>query len=98
MRKLVKAGTLDRDGYVINEDPVDFADKVGHPERMDFQHSGVIMPKQKGVDGTYISCWTKMAENSMVNGWAKANCPPPYFIERNPDEDMFGNFTVSPLN
>lgn len=97
LRLLVKAGTVNGAYEVVGKCPPS-VEMIGNPKSVKFQYSGTILPRQDGVDGTYISCWTKDAESKIVCDYAITHYSPPYFIERNMGEDMMSDsFVVSPL-
>lgn len=57
---------------------------LGNPKIIDFNYSGVILPKQEDVDYTYISHWTKesfLKTNDIILPYVKKHMPPPYAAE-----------------
>ena len=52
---------------------------VGKPMQYLNSHAGVILPKQGGVDGTYISFW--QSRDDWPVAWAKQHFDGPFFAE-----------------
>jgi hypothetical protein len=59
-KELRKRGIIDNTYSVVYpiENNSDIA-VLGNPKIIDFNYSGIILQKQKDVDSTYISYWTK---------------------------------------
>ena len=76
---------------------------IGHPLKMAHKYAGTILPKQNGVDGTYISFWTKSAYESLLplfKPLLRTYGQGPYFVEYSTlEDDVDGaDFVVEPLN
>lgn len=57
---------------------------MGNPKIIDFNYSGIILPKQEDIDSTYISYWTKesfLKLNDIILPYVKKNMPRPYAME-----------------
>ncbi len=62
LRKLKQKGVIDKEYNLILDHVLQAVDKVlGSPTKIDFNFSGIILPKQRDVDATYISFWTEHA-------------------------------------
>lgn len=61
---------------------------LGNPQTISTKHSGIIMPKQSNMDGTYISFWhyDDYPEDSLalkqLFSYTKKNFSGPYFIDK----------------
>ncbi len=84
-KELRQRGIIDKSYSVVypieNNDDIEV---LGNPKIIDFNYSGVILPKQEDVDSTYISHWTKesyLKINDIILTYVKKNMPPPYDIE-----------------
>jgi hypothetical protein len=84
-KELRNRGIIDKNYNVVypienNEDIV----VLGNPKIIDFNYSGVILPKQEDVDSTYISYWTKesfLKLNDIILLYVKKTMPSPYVAE-----------------
>ena len=85
------------DVYKLSEDPEVLGlwngkerEILGNPQTISTKHSGIIMPKQSNMDGTYISFWhyNDYPEDStalkQLFSYTKKNFPGPYFIDKAP--------------
>lgn len=99
VKRLWKAGDLVKGmfGYdIVNVPP--WCRKVGNPERMDVFHSGTILPKQDGVDGTYVAFWKNVGYANLrhhVKNYCVKNFEGPYFAEI-PIDDEAAFMTFKP--
>ena len=65
LRKLKQEDVIDKEYNLILDHVLKAVDKVlGSPSKIDFNYSGIILPKQRDVDATYISFWTEKAYKS----------------------------------
>lgn len=84
---LKKNKALDIQTYeIVPENVMKVADEIlGEPKKVNTHYSGIILPKQKDVDATYISYWTKQCYESGVADlllkYAKGKYEGPYNIE-----------------
>lgn len=89
LRKLKQAKAIDKDYKLNFENVLKAVDSVlGEPIEVDFNYSGIILPKQRDVDATYISFWTEKAYESeggklaqMLLSYAKKNFEGPFKFE-----------------
>lgn len=97
--KVVRPDPATGESYrVVDDAPLpDGVTMVGSPSCVSPAFSGVIMPKQDGVDGSYVSYWTKQAELRVLNQYVIDNFPGPHFVERSASNSMGGPFTVAEL-
>lgn len=85
LKELRNRGIIDKTYSVVypienNSDIV----VLGNPKIIDFNYSGVILPKQEDVDYTYISHWTKesfLKTNDIILSYVKKHMPSPYAAE-----------------
>jgi hypothetical protein len=84
--------------YKVSEDPKvlqlwkeqEGCDILGSPQYISTEHSGIIMPKQSDMDGTYISFWhfedysPDSSALKQLFDYTKKNFPRPYFIDKAP--------------
>jgi hypothetical protein len=62
LHKLKQEKAIDKDYNIVFKNVLKVADNVlGEPIKVDFNYSGIILPKQKDVDATYISFWKEKA-------------------------------------
>ena len=57
---------------------------VGSPIKVNFNYSGIILPKQNDVDSTYISFWTEQSYKDNLKDllpYCKDNFQPPFAFE-----------------
>jgi hypothetical protein len=84
-KELRKRGIIDNTYSVVypienNSDIV----VLGNPKIIDFNYSGIILPKQEDVDSTYISYWTKesfLKLNDIILPYVKKHMSAPYAME-----------------
>lgn len=72
----------------------------GQPKKLNYKYSGVILPKQTKIDGSYISLWGPSCSGGAqaVIEWTRQYCAAPFYLEQpEPSDDMFGKFVVSVL-
>lgn len=89
LRKLKQVKAIDKDYKIDFENVLKAVDSVlGEPVELDFNYSGIILPKQRDVDATYISFWTEKAYQSnegklakMLLDYAKKNFKGPFKFE-----------------
>jgi hypothetical protein len=89
LRKLKQVDAIDEDYNIVHKNVLEAADNIlGKPICVDFNYSGIILPKQQDVDATYISFWTEEAYNSndgklaqMLLSYAKKNFKGPFKFE-----------------
>jgi hypothetical protein len=84
-RELRQRGIINKNYNVVypieNNDDIEV---LGNPQKIDFNYSGVILPKQEDIDSTYISYWTKesfLKLNDIILPYVKKNMPSPYAME-----------------
>lgn len=68
-----------------------------HPLRLDSETSGAILPKQKGVDATYVSMWCPNIEGvrQYINSLLKVlNVEAPVLYDKNVGEKFLGPWQV----
>jgi hypothetical protein len=73
---------------------------IGTPKSVNFAYSGIILPRQAGVDSTYVSLWTALASPMVpfLTRWVKAMHSPPYLLEINETNDLLGrHFKVTAI-
>jgi uncharacterized protein Usg len=84
--------------YKVSEDPKVLqlwkeqksCDILGNPQYISTEHSGIIMPKQSDMDGTYISFWHYEDYSSdspalkQLFNYTQKNFSGPYFIDKAP--------------
>jgi hypothetical protein len=98
--------------YKVSEDPkilqlwkkLEGCEILGKPQIISTKHSGIIMPKQSDMDGTYISFWHYEDYSSdslalkQLFDYTKKNFPSPYFIDKAPPfSEWQSPSKVSPL-
>jgi hypothetical protein len=101
LKKLKTRKVIDDNYNIIYPDIKKEVDSIlGKPASVDFNFSGVILPKQKDVDSTYISFWTKAcfeSNNRLVSklllNYAKRkfNGPFVYEITKSKEQGEFQN-------
>ena len=94
LRSLVSDGTVTHVNgkYSVNQHT---RNVIGNPETVSVYYSGTILPRQEGVDGTYISYWTARSENPLVLKYVKHNFNGPYWVERNLNDSFEENWQVT---
>jgi len=77
---------------------------LGNPQRISTKYSGIIMPKQSDMNGTYISFWyyNEYPKNcpalKQLFSYTKKNFRGPYFIDKAPPSSEWESpSTVTPL-
>ena len=102
LRYLVKNEHLDKKTYEladsVTEDPN--LEMVGHPIAIDMNYSGIILPRQRNVDGTYISFWTERSFNRMklfLLKYAEQHCDGPFYYEYTDLDDPSQRTSVVPV-
>jgi hypothetical protein len=89
---------LKEEGIIIPQSPYSVLDSslwtgegrelLGNPRRISTKHSGIIMPQQSDMNGTYISFWyyNEYPKNcpalKQLFNYTKKNFPGPYFIDK----------------
>ena len=101
LRKLKTRKVIDDDYHIIYPSIKKEVDCIlGKPIVVDFNFSGIILPKQNDVDATYISFWTKAcfeSNNRMISkllldyAKRKFNGPFAYEITKSKEEGEFQN-------
>jgi hypothetical protein len=100
VRHLAKNNSLDKKTYELLEIKDPNFEIVGSPIALDTNYSGVILPKQKDVDGTYISFWTERSYNRMklfLADYALEHYDGPYYYEYTDLDDPSERSTIVPL-
>ena len=100
LHHLAKKNFLDKKTYELLEINDPNFEVVGNPIALDSNYSGVILPKQKDVDGTYISFWTERSFNRMklfLADYAQEHYDGPYYYEYTDLDDPSERSTVVPL-
>jgi len=100
VRHLAKNNSLDKKTYELLEIKDPNFEIVGSPIALDTNYSGVILPKQKDVDGTYISFWTERSFNRMklfLADYILEHYDGPYYYEYTDLDDPSERSTIVPI-
>jgi hypothetical protein len=100
LRQLVKKNSLDKKTYELLEINDPNFEIVGSPIALDTNYSGVILPKQKDVDGTYVSFWTERSYNRMklfLADYVLKHYDGPHYYEYTDLDDPSERTTIVPI-
>jgi hypothetical protein len=100
IRSLKDTGTINPKNYEVL-DAEAWIDKgqgeiLGNPQSINSNFSGIILPKQKDIDGTYIAVWSEKYWKSSPNyqkillDYTKETYPGPYFWDIVNDDSWEG--------
>ena len=99
LRYLITNEYLDKKTYELFEVKDSKFNIVGNPATIDMNYSGIILPKQKDVDGTYISFWTERSFNRMklfLLDYAEQHYDGPFYYEYTDLDDPSERSSVVP--
>jgi len=100
LHQLVKKNSLDKKTYKLLEINDPNFEVAGSPIALDTNYSGVILPKQKDVDGTYVSFWTERSYNRMklfLADYVLEHYEGPYYYEYTDLDDPSERSTIVPI-
>lgn len=99
LRYLKEKEYLDKKTYELFEVKDSKFETVGNPATIDMNYSGIILPKQKDVDGTYISFWTERSFKRMkifLLDYAEQHYDGPFYYEYTDLDDPNERSSVVP--
>ena len=97
---LAKKNFLDKKTYELSEIKDPNFEIVGNPIKLDMNYSGAILPKQKDVDGTYISFWTERSYQRMklfLMDYVEKHYDGPFYYEYTDLDDPRERSTIVPV-